>query len=105
MRLETWDSLPPDIQKIIEDSLPWFYEKMTKADIQKTQDVMDEAAKRGVEFIELSEEDQTVIFSLAEKLALQKAAELDAKGLPGTKIFQRARQLIEEYNKTHTLWP
>jgi TRAP-type C4-dicarboxylate transport system substrate-binding protein len=104
MKLDKWNSIPPDIRKIMEDSLPWFYEEITKADMKMTESSMNESRAKGVEFIKLSEEDQNAVYNLAEKAALKKAAELDAKGLPGTKIFERARQLIKEYNDTHTLW-
>jgi TRAP-type transport system periplasmic protein len=94
----TWNSIPPELQKIIEDSLPWFYERMTEVQLQLTQEAMDQAEARGVEFIELPREDLNAINSFCEQEALKKAAELDAKGLPGTKIFQRARQIVNEYN-------
>ncbi|MGB2756586.1 MAG: hypothetical protein WBD02_02855 [Acidimicrobiia bacterium] len=104
MKLEKWNSIPTDIQEKMEDSLPWFYEKIVKADMKMTEAAMNDSRTKGVEFIELSEEDQTAVYGLAEKAAIAKAAEVDAKGLPGTKVFERARELIKKYNDTHTLW-
>jgi len=64
------------------------------------QESIDLAKTKGIEFIELSSEDLNKYYGVCEKLALEKAAELDAQGYPGTKIFQRARHLIEEYERT-----
>jgi TRAP-type transport system periplasmic protein len=95
----TWNSIPTDLQKVIEDSLPWFYETMTQAQIKVTQDAMDQAKARGTEFIELPQSDLDQILNGCEQQAKTVAAGLDAKGLPGTRMFQRARQIIDDYNK------
>jgi TRAP-type C4-dicarboxylate transport system substrate-binding protein len=98
MNLDTWNSLPPDIQKVFEDSIPWMEAEMDKTIIEGDRAAIDFAKAKGHEFYELSEEDLSKFFGYMEELALEKAAGLDAQGLPGTEIYNETRRLIEEYN-------
>ena len=100
INLETWNRFPQDIQKVFEDNAEWFYDEMTNAQLRLTQQEMEKAKAKGHEFIELPAQDLNKLNSIVEKVALRKAAELDTRGLPGTKIFRRTRQLISEYERT-----
>jgi TRAP-type transport system periplasmic protein len=100
MNLNTWNSLPPDIQKVFEDSIPWWESELDVIIKEQEQEAIKFAKAHGQEFIELSAEDQNKIFSILDEINIKKAAGLDAKGLPGTKIFQETRRLINEYNKS-----
>jgi hypothetical protein len=61
------------------------------------QEAIDFAKAGGHELIELPPEDLNKFFSFLEEVALEKAAKLDAQGLPGTEIFQETRHLAEKY--------
>jgi hypothetical protein len=99
MKLDKWNGLPPDIRKIIGNSADWWYEEMTRIQVETDQRAREKALARGHEFITMSRADYSQLFETMEKTALRKAAALDAKGLPGTRIFKRTRQLIDEYNR------
>jgi TRAP-type transport system periplasmic protein len=99
MNLDTWNRLPPDIQKVFEDSLPWMNTEIDKLLLEIDQEAIDYAKAKGHEFIELPSEDLNKLYSYMDEIALGKAAELDTKGLPGTKIYQETRRLIDEYSK------
>ena len=94
-----WNSLPPDVQKVFENNNVYIEEEIDKASLEIDQVAMESAKEGGVEFIKLSPQDLDEFNSLLEARALKKAADLDAKGFPGTKIFQRSRELIKEYTK------
>ena len=51
------------------------------------------------EFIELAPEELNQLYGLYDTVMREEAARLDAKGLPGTKIYEEVRRLIEEYGK------
>jgi TRAP-type transport system periplasmic protein len=100
MNLDTWNSLPPNIQKVFEDSIPWMETETEKVVEQIQQEAIDFAKTKGHEIIEMSQEDMDKTYAIRKEIALNEAASLDAKGLPGTKIFNETLRLINEYNKT-----
>ncbi|MFC1902408.1 TRAP transporter substrate-binding protein, partial [Chloroflexota bacterium] len=94
-----WDSfygLPADIQKVIDDSLPQF-----QADFLATDDGIkakgyDYVMSLGKEWIELPPEDLASFYEIAAEEGLLAARAIDAKGLPGTAMLERTRELIAE---------
>ena len=93
---DSWNSLPADIQKIIDDKLPQLQSDYV-ADAKAAEDVAYQwCLSQGNEVIRLPEADLERFFELASEDALASAAALDDKGLPGTKMFERARKLISE---------
>ena len=94
---DDFNSLPPDVQQFIDDSLDDM-----EADYLATYDAYvkeaEEWAKREHhhEWIELPPDELAKFYEILGEEATMAAAELDAKGLPGTKIYERIRQLIEE---------
>jgi TRAP-type transport system periplasmic protein len=98
VNLNTWNSLPADIQKVFEDSISFMNAEEDKILLEENQKGIDWAKSKGHEFIELKSADLDKFYRVMEELSLAKAAELDAKGLPGTAIYKEARRLVEEYN-------
>jgi hypothetical protein len=96
MNLDRWHSLHPRLQRVFQQSAEWFHEEMTKVQIAVTAHAIETAEAKGHEFIQLPATDQSRFFSLIEEVAARKVADLEAQGLPGKKIFQRARELIEK---------
>ena len=95
MNLSRWNSLPKELQAVFEECAEWFYDAMTDAQLRLTRAAADRAVAAGHEFIDLPPADQDRLFELMGEVARRKAAQLDADGLPGTRILRRARQLIE----------
>jgi TRAP-type C4-dicarboxylate transport system substrate-binding protein len=99
MNINTYNSLPPDIQKIVDDTGE-FWGKTISNNFEELDKVGIEFGKsQGVTFFKLSPQDAKKVDDAKEVVALQKAKELDAKGLPGTEIYKEVRRLIEKYNK------
>jgi TRAP-type transport system periplasmic protein len=98
MNQKVWESLPADIQKVFEDSIPWAEEQLDNILLQIDQEGKSYAEGKEHEFFDLSSEDLNTFNSYMNEIALAKSADLDAKGYPCTKIYQEARRLVEEYN-------
>jgi TRAP-type C4-dicarboxylate transport system substrate-binding protein len=96
---EVWKNLPADVQKVFENNNSWIEEEIDKASLEIDKKAQDTAKAGGVELIQLSAQDLDKFNSLMEARAMKKATELDAKNFPGTKIFERTRDLIQEYAK------
>jgi TRAP-type C4-dicarboxylate transport system substrate-binding protein len=97
IRQSSWDSLSPEVQKVFNDSIPWINNEFDNLLLKEAQDSINFAKAKGHEFFELPKREMDKFYSLMEELALEKAAALDALGLPGTKIFKEVRQLIIKY--------
>mgnify|MGYP000993769009 CR=1 FL=1 len=99
MNWDVWNSLPPDIQKIFEENSQYYTEQLLRVDKESVQNSIEYAKELGVEFLELTEDELSRLHSVLITEAQKKAAELDAKGIPGTKIFEEAQRIInEQYN-------
>ena len=95
MSLTTWNKLPPDIQKIFENNIDWFSNEADKDVIADDMEGKDFGKKAGVEFITLPKEDTAKFYGLILDEGAKAAKELDAKGIPGTKVLQEAQRLIK----------
>jgi TRAP-type C4-dicarboxylate transport system substrate-binding protein len=97
---KTWDSLPPDVQKIIEDLTGARMAETAGASFDQYDLIgQDFAKKAGAEFITLSPEEQKKWFDRIKPLNDKWVADMEAKGLPGKKIFEEASQLVQKYSK------
>jgi TRAP-type transport system periplasmic protein len=99
MSLKSWDKLPKDIQKIFEDSGDkWTMFQLEE--VEKTAQAGLEFAKQsGITFIEMPTKDVQAFNAIFDEEALKSAQVLDAKGFPGTKMFQEAKRIIRENQK------
>jgi TRAP-type C4-dicarboxylate transport system substrate-binding protein len=99
MSLKSWNKLPKEIQKIFEDSGDKWTLFMLD-EIEKTdKDIFDMAKKAGITFIELPPSEIQDFNALTDQEALKTSKELDAKGLPGTKMYEEVKRLIKVYSK------
>ncbi|HVN97105.1 MAG TPA: TRAP transporter substrate-binding protein DctP [Syntrophorhabdaceae bacterium] len=99
MNLNKFNSLPSDVKKVIESNIEYYSREMEVEFEEHNQHAMDAGKKLGVEFIPLSQEEMTKFYAPIKTIAVKEAQELDAKGLPGTKILNEAQRLIQLYSK------
>jgi len=97
MNMDTWNSLPPDIQQVFEDNIVWFGLKVEELAFAKNAEGVALAEEHGVEFITLSAADLDKVYAAADAVIRAEMADLDAKGLPGTEVYEEMLRLIEEY--------
>jgi TRAP-type transport system periplasmic protein len=99
MSLKSWDKLPKDIQKVFEQSGDkWTMFQLEE--VEKTaQSGLEFAKQSGVTFLEIPSKDIQAFNAVFDEEAMKSAQALDAKGLPGTKMFQEAKRIIKESQK------
>jgi TRAP-type C4-dicarboxylate transport system substrate-binding protein len=95
--LQSWNKLPKDIQKVFEDNVEWYGQKAEELVFAVEDKVMDFAKDNHVEFIKLPSAELDKVYAVVEATILEKMATLDAKGLPGTEVYQEMRRLIKAY--------
>jgi TRAP-type transport system periplasmic protein len=100
MSLKAWNSLPPDIQKIIDELggdrqsglMGEVFDKRAKAGL-------DEAIKKGGIVHSLSESEKAVFMAKTKPIVDAWIANAEKKGLPGRKIYEDILALVEKYSK------
>ena len=97
MGWKRWNSLPPDIQKVLENNMKFYSDENLRFIAEARDDALGVAKKVGTEIIELPKDEIKKIDDAVYKESLKKATELDAKGLPGTPMLNEIRRLIKEY--------
>ena len=100
MRQETWNILPPDIQKIIDEMSPWISELGMNAWAAYDEYNFSVAKEKGMELIYLAPEERQRLIDLQKFVEEDWAEEMDAMGLPGTEMIneQRAKYRLQPRN-------
>jgi TRAP-type C4-dicarboxylate transport system substrate-binding protein len=96
MNLETWNSLPPDIQEIFEELSPWAQQLMTDAADAYDEEGIAICKEVGNEIIYLAPEERARWVEASKSVIADWAAGKDAEGLPGTAIVNEVRRLAAE---------
>lgn len=104
MNKDKWNSLPPDIQKIIDDmSGDYFIEMANKfwvnADVSEYHQWVD---KMGGKVTYLSADDLATLDKEVEPVTQAYVSEMDKKGYPYTQIYQKYLELEKKYSAP---WP
>lgn len=99
MNLDTWNSLPADIQKIFDDNMEWYGRKVTEELLKFDEEGTAFAKEHGVEFIELSPEELARFHEVTDNMIIeQMGAVQEQTGKPLLAIFEEIQRLWEEYS-------
>ncbi len=100
MCLDTWNSLPEDIQAVFDDpEIVGFIENEMAEGGRKSEEEVLEWAKNemGTKIIELSDEEHQKFVDILNDSKKGIADAWDKQGLPGTKLLNRMIELSAEY--------
>jgi len=97
MNLEKWNSLPTDVQKVINDLEPWLFQETMKAQEGFEQMAVDYAKGKNHTFVQLTPEQSQTWTNAAKPIHEQWVADTEAKGLPAKAVFEDTQRLIKEY--------
>ena len=97
MNRKKFESLPPVVQKVIDDNVRWA--SRTQTEIDEGNRVKSEEAikKMGHNMIYLTPEEMELWYAAAKPVNEKWIADLEAKGLPGRKVYNEARRLAKKY--------
>jgi TRAP-type C4-dicarboxylate transport system substrate-binding protein len=84
MNLNTWNSLPPDIQKIFNELSPWAQQLQHDLMDKEVEQGRAKAKEKGNEFINLSSAEKAKWAEAVKPVIDDWAAEMDKQGLQGT---------------------
>jgi TRAP-type C4-dicarboxylate transport system substrate-binding protein len=96
MNLDTWNSLPPDIQQIFDELSPWAQQLYTERSNAEDEATLARVKELGKTVIYLSPEERAKFAAVTKPVVENWMKEMDARGLPGTAIVEEARRLAAE---------
>mgnify|MGYP000856951000 CR=1 FL=1 len=96
MNKDKWNSLSPDVQKIIDDSLPEARQEMIDTWAQVEVDTRTYCEEKGIQFIDLAPDEMARWNEAIRPVFDKMAAEMDEAGYPGTEIVDMAWELSSE---------
>lgn len=100
MNMDTWNSLPDDIKEIIDsEEIRSVVEKANVEGFKSAEEGAMEWAEEtyGTKEVVLTDQQHDAFMELVKEANLEKAAELDSKGLPGTEIVEALAKWTEEW--------
>ncbi|UCD29019.1 MAG: TRAP transporter substrate-binding protein DctP, partial [Planctomycetota bacterium] len=97
--LKTWNSLPPDIQKIIRDVSAWWEEDFTATRAAEIEKARALCVAAGHTITALTPEEIQVWIDWAKPIHEHWIETTEAKGLPARAVLEEAKRLIDAYGK------
>lgn len=100
MNMDTWNSLPDDIKEIIDsEEIRSVVEKANVEGFKSAEEGAMEWAEEtyGTKEVVLTDQQHDAFMELVQKANLEKAKELDSKGLPGTEIVEALAKWTAEW--------
>jgi TRAP-type C4-dicarboxylate transport system substrate-binding protein len=97
VNVKKWNTLSPDIQKVITDAYDWVNEESLKWDVGIVQEAIEAAKKDGHIITELTPEEVQVWLDWAKPANDKLLEEIESKGWPAKRIYDGMEQLIQKY--------
>jgi TRAP-type C4-dicarboxylate transport system substrate-binding protein len=92
--MQSWQKLPPDLQKLLEDSTGYWTERLNYQINSSAAEGVRFAKENDVEFIELSAADVAEFEKVFGVIAEETAQKLEKQQLPGIAMYKRAQELV-----------
>jgi len=97
VNLDTWNSLPPDIQEILVEVYQWANDEAVKTDVALVQKAMNEAKDAGHTFVDLTPEDIQLWEEKMLPFVEKWISATENKGFPAREVYEGLQQLYKEY--------
>lgn len=99
MSRKKFESLPPEVQKVLDDQVRWASERMTTIDDAETPKSLDVCRKLGHTIVELTPDEMKLWYAAVNPVQEKWIEKMEAKKLPGRKVFEEAKRLSVNYKK------
>jgi TRAP-type C4-dicarboxylate transport system substrate-binding protein len=101
MNLSKWNSLPPDLQKIITDVSKKYEDVTAKAWGDSDESGRQFCLKLGHEFIELSDAESAKFKDAMKPVFEDYIKQANEKGVDGQAVFKTTQEFVEKYTKEY----
>lgn len=99
VNLKTWNSLPPDVKKVLEELGGYQFAQNNAKSFDKNDLVGRELSKGKIEIHQLSAEQKKIWDAKFKTINEKWVADMETKNLPGKKVYDEALSLIKKYSK------
>jgi TRAP-type C4-dicarboxylate transport system substrate-binding protein len=99
MNRKKYESFPPGVQKAIDDQVQWATERINAIDDAHNPEAEEICRKKGNTFLYLTPEEMKLWYAAMKPMQEKWVEEMEAKGLPGRKVFEEAKRLAIKYKK------
>jgi TRAP-type C4-dicarboxylate transport system substrate-binding protein len=99
MNRKKFDSLPPAVQKAIDDQVQWASERMNAIDDAENPKSLEICRKLGHTIVQLTPDEMKLWYAAVKPLQEKWIQDMEAKKLPGRKVFEEAKRLAIKYKK------
>ena len=96
MNLDSWNSLPPDLQEIVSDVYRWVMDECTKFDVDFVGVAQKDCLEAGHVIEELTAEEIQQWDEVVKPFTEEWVKETEAKGYPARKVLDQLNQIYEE---------
>jgi TRAP-type C4-dicarboxylate transport system substrate-binding protein len=97
MNRKKFESFPPEVQKILDDQVLWASDRLTEIEVKHLPVNIDICRKAGNTIITLTPEEMEEWYDVVEPIHKRWVRKMEAKGLPGEKVYNEAKKLAEKY--------
>lgn len=97
VNVKKWDTLPPDVQKIIVDTYHWVNEESLKWDVGLVDNAIAEAKKANHVITELNPAEIQRWLDWAKPYTERILADIESKGWPAKKIYEDFQNVIKKH--------
>uniref|UniRef100_A0A7C2P1Z9 TRAP transporter substrate-binding protein n=1 Tax=candidate division WOR-3 bacterium TaxID=2052148 RepID=A0A7C2P1Z9_UNCW3 len=94
---QKWNSLPPDLQNIIIEGMEWRVKEIHKFDKNEDIRIIEYAKSKGHTVYYPTEEEMKLWREVAKPIHYKWIEEMESKGLPARKVYNRLQRIIKEY--------
>jgi TRAP-type transport system periplasmic protein len=98
MNRKRFEKFPPEVQKVIKDNVRWASTEITEIDEGnriRSEKMFEEV---GNKVIRLTPDEMKLWHEAASPIHDKWIKEMEGKGLPGKKVYEEAKTLIEKYS-------
>ena len=97
VNVKKWNSLSPDIQKVIIDVYDWVNEESLKWDVGIVNEAIESAKKDGHIVTELTPDEVQVWLDWAKPANEKLLGQIESKGWPAHRLYNGMQELIQKY--------
>lgn len=90
-----WNQLPAEYQEAISGIIGWSCEQWPAIEADDYESMVEMMTEAGNTFVELTPEEEAEWAALAADIVAEDVAAVDAKGVPGTAVYNRVLELGE----------
>lgn len=99
MSWETWNKLPPDIQKIFDDLSPWLTDRVAELILEVDREALAEMRQGKHTFIKGSPQDEKLWQEIASPLHKEWVDKFQAAGLPAKAVYEEILSVAKKFRK------